>query len=612
MNDFLIFTLAVLAAGSILFGANYIMLKQSFLYRIGVVLIVLTCAIAIITMVVGVFGIQYMFLTIPLGCGFGAIALLAIIRIVRKPFHEMRSYLKAISTGSIAMDGQSNALEKDTETGRLFSLLHSYLQRIDNVSVFASEIGNGNLEVEFISAGENDLLGNSLIKMRDNLKAVIDDSKAVVKQATEEGKLEARIETSGKEGAWKELGEALNSLLVSFSMPLLRFNTIINALANGDLTNRYDDQAKGDILEMTQSLNSALSSIDELLSQVAQNATIIEESSSDMRVSGIEMSSNTNEIASSIAEMSHGAHLQVNKVDDASSLMEGILNSSKEMGHKAETIHNAAKMVAENSKKGNVMIDEVVANMGQIAGFSDKTNDSIKVLTERSREISRVLGVITEISSQTNLLALNAAIEAAQAGDAGRGFAVVAEEIRKLAEDSKKSAREIEALVVDVQNDTLKASDAMAQMSTSVKSGETTSREAADSFKVIHDSSHLNLEISEEILNATQNQILDINNVVNITEGIVVIAEETAAGTEQIASSAAELSTGMEVYNQKIQKLAEVAESLKAGVSILKLSGQNHPYSIEHNQEKEPVLLDSLVSETADEMEYEEMDQKEG
>ena len=611
MNDFLIFTLAVLAAGSILFGANYILLKQSFLYWIGVVLIALTCTIALITMLVGVFGIQYMFLTIPLGCGFGMIALMAIIRIVRKPFREMRSYLKAISTGSTTIEEGSSALEKDAETARLFSLLRAYLQRIDNVSVFASEIGNGNLEVEFISAGENDLLGNSLIKMRDNLKAVIDDSKAVVKEATEEGKLEARIETTGKEGAWKELGESLNSLLVSFSMPLLRFNTIINALANGDLTNRYDDQAKGDILEMTQSLNSALSSIDALLSQVAQNATIIEESSSDMRVSAEEMSSNTNEIASSIAEMSHGAHLQVNKVDDASSLMEGILNSSKEMGHKAETIHNAAKMVAENSQKGNVMIDEVVVNMGQIAGFSDKTNDSIKVLTERSREISRVLSVITEISSQTNLLALNAAIEAAQAGDAGRGFAVVAEEIRKLAEDSKKSAREIEALVVDVQNDTRKASDAMAQMSTSVKSGENTSRAAADSFKVIHDSSHLNLEISEEILNATQSQILNINNVVNITEGIVVIAEETAAGTEQIASSAAELSTGMEVYNQKIQKLAEVAESLKAGVSILKLSGQHHPTNGMDYQEKEPVLLDVLV-ETAGELEYEELDQKEG
>ncbi|MFH6985325.1 methyl-accepting chemotaxis protein [Marinoscillum luteum] len=610
MNDFLIFTLAILAAGSILFGANYILLKQSFLYWIGVVLIVFTCAIALITMLVGVFGIQYLFLTIPLGCGFGVIALLAIIRVVRKPFREMSGYLNAISTGSMAIEN-SSALEKDAETGGLFRQLHAYLQRIDHVSVFASEIGNGNLEVEFISAGENDLLGNSLIKMRDNLKAVIDDSKAVVRQATEEGKLEARIETTGKEGAWRELGEALNSLLVSFSMPLLRFNTIINALANGDLTNRYDDQAKGDILEMTQSLNSALSNIDALLSQVAQNATIIEESSSDMRVSGEEMSSNTNEIASSIAEMSNGAHLQVNKVDDASSLMEGILNSSKEMGHKAETIHNAAKMVAENSKKGNVMIDEVVANMGQIAGFSDKTNDSIKVLTERSREISRVLGVITEISSQTNLLALNAAIEAAQAGDAGRGFAVVAEEIRKLAEDSKKSAREIEALVMDVQNDTLKASDAMAQMSTSVKSGETTSRAAADSFKVIHDSSHLNLEISEEILNATQNQILDINNVVNITEGIVVIAEETAAGTEQIASSAAELSTGMEVYNQKIQKLAEVAESLKAGVSILKLSGQHHALDIAPNQEKESVLLDSLV-DTDGELEYEELDQKEG
>ena len=134
------------------------------------------------------------------------------------------------------------------------------------------------------------------------------------------------------------------------------------------------------------------------------------------------------------------------------------------MVQKAEAINNAAKIGAESSEKGIGIVNGVVSSMVEISEYSTKTNQSIQVLTQRSQEISRTLSVITEIASQTNLLALNAAIEAAQAGDAGRGFAVVAEEIRKLAEDSRKSAKEIKILVGDVQTDTEVAAKVMSNM----------------------------------------------------------------------------------------------------------------------------------------------------
>jgi methyl-accepting chemotaxis protein len=111
---------------------------------------------------------------------------------------------------------------------------------------------------------------------------------------------------------------------------------------------------------------------------------------------------------------------------------------------KAGFINKAAEKGRENSKKGMETVQILVENMGGIQKSANMTSESITILTGRTEEIGRTLKVITEIASQTNLLALNAAIEAARAGDAGRGFAVVAEEIRKLAEDSRKSADEID------------------------------------------------------------------------------------------------------------------------------------------------------------------------
>ncbi len=506
------------------------------------------------------------------------LTILAVVIGILSAYYSIRSTVKPIKWINQLILKMSNGELPDTsikqandEIGDMAKSLTKLRDALHHKALFALEVGEGNLDQPFEILSENDVLGKALLNMRDNLRQVIDETNRVVKTAGSQGDLMSRVEEGGMTGAWYELSHSVNDLLDSIAQPVLRVNDIINALANGDLTQRYTSEANGDIKSLTSSLNQAMDNLNSLIIQISQSAETVETSSEEMLVSGEEMSLNTQEIASSIAQMTNGAHRQVTKVDQNSSEIESILQSSVETGDKSSNIDTAARKGVTNSEKGNQIVSKVAERIQEISHFSEQTNASMQVLTDRSQEISRVLGVITEIARQTNLLSLNAAIEAAQAGDAGRGFGVVAEEIRKLAENSRRSAQEIKKLIEDVQNDTSETARMIGLMASTVKESVSASAEASEVFLEISATSEQTLRSSEEILQASKLQTESIQKVVNTTEEVVVIAEQTATGSEEIAASASELSAGMRTYIEKTQHLSKIAVDLKESVNRFKL-----------------------------------------
>ncbi|NQZ75386.1 MAG: methyl-accepting chemotaxis protein [Ekhidna sp.] len=458
------------------------------------------------------------------------------------------------------------------EIGEIQHALNRQITSTDKYIEFAKSISNNQMDVMFEAYDDQDQLANELLFMQENLIQVITDTNDVLYRAGSEGDLSAQITVADQSGVWLEMSESINKLIASIATPIKEVIRIMESVGRGDLSSSYGLEGQGEIKVLADSIDNGLRKFSELLSKVKVTTASVDESAGLMLASGEEMSTTTTEIASAIAQMSNGAQSQVSHVDEVSTVIEKILLASRSMSDKATDISEAAQAGFQNSIDGEKMLTELTVGISDIEQYAKRTQDSIHILKDRSREISQVLTVITEIASQTNLLALNAAIEAAQAGDAGRGFAVVAEEIRKLAEDSKSSADKIERLILDVNKDTNETAQTMDELDQRVKSGTVITNNASTIFKQITDSTSKTLGLSKEVVEDTKTQVSSIQDVVTVTENVVVVAEQTAAGTEEVASSASEMDTGMTNFKDQINHLLDVVNNLNSDLDGFTLS----------------------------------------
>ncbi|MCH8317980.1 MAG: PAS domain S-box protein, partial [Bacteroidetes bacterium] len=453
--------------------------------------------------------------------------------------------------------GYSNVKEFEGAHHSMF--VDDQYRRSSEYTKFWDDLGNGISQVgEFARVkkdGETAWIQAAYTPVKDETGNVIKVIK-IATEITEQKRLEALAE------------KQLEMLQVAQE----EMQSAVAALAKGDLTQKVDLEKMGDLEEMGVALNQAIDSLNDVLGTVNANALNVGTSAQQMLDSSEEMSKATLDVASAVEQIAQGSQNQAEQTDNVSKLVEEMRKSSESVAEQLTSVNQAASEGEENAKKGKELVQSVVKNIEEISDSASSTSNSIKVLTKRSEEITKTLSVITDIAGQTNLLALNAAIEAARAGEAGRGFAVVAEEIRKLAEGSRKSAGDIDTLVGDVQADTAAAAKAIEQMSVNVEKGRESTNAASKSFEEISVYSRQTLSQTKEIMQLTESQKQNMDQVFKSIEQIVVVAEETAAGTQQVSATAQQLSSAMEEFSGASRSLTGISEDLLEGVGTFDLS----------------------------------------
>lgn len=362
-------------------------------------------------------------------------------------------------------------------------------------------------------------------------------------------------------------------LLRAIFKPLNEINRQMEDVArgNGDLTKQISVRRKDEFGDLAQSFNAFISSIRDVIKQISESSEQVAASSEEFSASAEQSKITSEQVSKAMQEISVSTNHQTDMAEESSFAVRKSLEGLKTISASTQDLADKTVTVKEQAEKGVKSVSEIVVQMESIHHSVEAADKGINSLASTALKIGNITGLINEIAGQTNLLALNAAIEAARAGEHGKGFAVVAEEVRKLAEQSSKSANQIKDLITSIQGESTDTVHSIQMVKETVSHGIILTDETVAQFNEIRS---LILQVSsqiQEIAGTTKNLSTGFEQVAGSIEDISGIMKNTSDNTVAAASATEEQLASMEEILNGANSLSRLAEVLQGMVHRFKI-----------------------------------------
>jgi methyl-accepting chemotaxis protein len=393
----------------------------------------------------------------------------------------------------------------------------------------------------------------------------------VTREIAETGDLDQNIDVHRDD----EIGSLANHYR-NMMLHLKEMASASSAIAEGQLNVTVRPRSSRDtmanaFLRMIGGLRDLATKIRDSATGVATGSSQMAGASTESAKVSVEAARAIDEVTSTMHEMSinvqnvvKSTQLQSSSVAETSASIDQMVASIQRVADTARTLLEICQRSREEVHRGIETMDKATNGLTRTSSAIRSSAEIIDVLGRRADEIGKIIEVIDDLAEQTNLLALNAAIEAARAGEHGLGFAVVAEEVRKLAEKSTQSTKEISDLIQGIQKEAREAVENMEKSTTMVQQGLELGAELNVALTKISDVVSEVYKYAQQIGGATNEQSAGSTQIGKATSRLTEITQEINSTIEEQASGVQSVVRAMEKMREVVQQATSSSSQLAA------------------------------------------------